>query len=321
MKTKFKMLTLSASLLACGLGMSGNAQANAYALSYNNVFNGKVTQSPVGSAVFIIPNTTTSQASASLTGFASVNNIDPLGINALPANLGVAKANDDFTVVGQFGTYTRGDSQIVSQQTATPGSSLQAVNIAEGNIVTSGIGSASGRDASDTSFSVPFTVVGASVIQLDFSADPFMKVFLDGPPSFAPSNARAELTANVNITDSLGNTVFNWSPNGSLLGVKGGTALSDPFTLNTSIARNFAFPGTTPFDPLGKNGADVGNLSPLTSGFFSVKTDALGKGDYTLTLQIRENIDVQRTVPEPATMALMGLGMLGMSFARRRKQA
>ena len=43
MRTKFKLLSLSASLLACGLGMSSNAQANAYAFAFDDIRNGVVT--------------------------------------------------------------------------------------------------------------------------------------------------------------------------------------------------------------------------------------------------------------------------------------
>lgn len=328
MKTKIKLLALSASLLACGIAVSGQAQANAYAIAYNNIFDGTVTPSGTNFS-FTFPNTTTSQASASLTGYAPLNNVAMLDANA--ANLGVAKANNDFTVVGQSGTYTRGDAQIVSQQLPPPvGGTFQAVNIAEGNIATGSpfpgtIGSSLGRNSSDTTFSTKINLGAATNLTIAFKADPFLKVFLDGPPSLFPSKVRAEITANVTISDQNGNIVFSWSPDG--LATAGVTEI-DPFSLNRTLSKNFGNPGGGIYDPtgcgegleLGCVGADVGNLAPVTSAFWSVTSSELGAGTYTLTLTARENIDVQR-VPEPATLALLGLGMSGLAFVRRRKQA
>lgn len=324
MKTKYKLLALSASVLMCSLGVSGNVQADAYAISYTNIFNGTLTPDPLGSAQFFFPNTTTSQTSANLTGFASINNIHPT--DAPNAALGVAIVENTFVPLGQIAppNYSWADSQIVSQQTDAAGSTLQAVTIAEGNIDPIGVGSGLGRNASDTSFSIPFLVEGPTTLTFDFDAAPYMFVFLDALAE-VPSTARAEITVNINIVDNTGNTVFNWSPNGLNDSPFGGVELSDPFSLNRSIARNFGNPGSTTFDPA-SNGTPTGNLSPASWGNFTALTNPLGDGLYTLTLQMRGNIDVtrQQEIPAPATLALIGLGMLGMGFTarcRRKQQA
>src|SRR6185312_1465284 len=137
----FRLLPLAAAV-ATGVGAAGNANAEAYSVAYNNIFNLMVTQSPTGSANFIFPNTTVSKDSANLTGFAGVSHADP--VDAAAINLGnSAKAENDFTVAGNNAgnTFARADNLIVSQQTSTPGSAGQAVNIVETRVDATGNGS------------------------------------------------------------------------------------------------------------------------------------------------------------------------------------
>ncbi|SHM08290.1 PEP-CTERM protein-sorting domain-containing protein/MYXO-CTERM domain-containing protein [Nitrosospira sp. Nsp11] len=331
MKTKFKLLTLSASLLAGGLVLSEQAQAGAYALSSVVLQDGQI--GVTGGTV--TPGIASSATSTSGTP-APMNNPEDVKSGLLPnataASQGTLRTDETVTNAGPTGgpgafeagytpfgktatAYSWGDGNTPSEQTAT---SLIAVrNAAEGNIPLTGFAN-SGAENSSSSSLASFTIDldGPATMAFQFFANPYAQVILDlnsGPGSKAEANFDNSLTVTaVDVAGIAPHTeVFNWAPDGIINapgGTIGGIELFDPENLNGTV-------GTV-------RAGDNISFSPLnTFAFFNVITHTLPTGRYEFTLDTNESQFVSHNqIPEPATMALVGLGMLGMGFAGRRRR-
>lgn len=334
----FKTKALPAAVvLACAAGVSGNANASAYAISYDNIFNLAVLSSP------FVPLTdfVSFSANSSVGG-----NLDGVNDPGQPANSnsaggpvdaivtygagsvfpGGAPANNAMTAQGQGGNYAYGDAQVGStslQQASLldpvelTGTLTQAWNIAEGYVASTGTADASGLNGSVTGFNSTINLQEATAFTFSFEADPYMYVELS-PDAVGTANANLDVTFTIT---SGGTTVFEWTPDGAVGGITNGIESDDPFDLNGSI--EVGNPGeSAEFDPCG-NGAPTGVIDRGCTGdnFFSATTGLLAPGRYTISLDMVENVDIRTAstaVPAPGILALFGLALAGLGISRRR---
>lgn len=339
----------AALMLAAAMGLSSNANASAYAISYDNVFGLNVTSTDANGngGPFYVPLGAFTDFTATTSVTATQGDLgDPsLGDPANPANgqsfggpvdanvaagngwviPGGLPANNAMTAQGMVGNYSYADAQVSATSLSQPipggavtatGDLTQAWNIAEGFIGADGSAQAAGLNSSETGVTTTFTLGADAIFNFDFMADPYMMVAMSADALGGSANANLDVTFTIT---SGGQTVFEWAPDGAAGGISGGTENLDPFDLNGSI--EVTSPGDTAvFDPNG-NGAPDGTINPASFGTFSASTFVLAAGTYTLSIDMIENINIltAAAVPQPGILALFGLGLAGLGFSRRRK--
>jgi hypothetical protein len=295
---------------ALALGAAGTAQANFKGIAINQIENFTLTSD----GTFNVVNSFLGSTAQATWGANSENNgvvnppydpevadCGPSGCNfGAPENAFVQLAGPE-PFVGQ--NWARGDAVIFEPDILNGGAASNVAEVVAAPGTTTpvpGQPSANGVNTLDAQFDL--TLSGDQTLTFNFDSEIFMEVWTADESAKGESIVRSALGFDITFTRNSTGDQFTWSPDGEDLNSPDFIDTSDPFSLNQ---------GLVSFNGVGNDTIDEGPSRFMASIF-------LPGDDYTLAITMTESA-TGRQVPVPATIALIGAGLLGLSIVRRRR--
>lgn len=329
-----KQSTLATAVTAAlALGMSGQANAYVYGGAGMEIEDLSITiLEGDGSLATITTFDFRTTTSSDLNGALGANDIDtcfgsvgsnncgtsgaPLVLNSAPSSIGIVRTDNTFTFLGPGGGEFGSSDNVISDAALVGDANTDIEGIAEAELMSGTSAGATSTIRSTTGFTLSFTLTEADgFFSLSFYADPDLYAELIDPTA-SGGTASATLATTFTLEGDNG-TFWTWAPQGTdlvnnCLGGGGGACVetSDTQDLNLNASAPFGSSASFSWDPAADNFT-----------LFGIEITGLAAGTYSLTLGATQEANVTRIarVPEPGVLALLGIGLLGMGTAARRK--
>lgn len=310
---KISKIATAAALAAAALA-PGLAQADAIAQSILDIsgFSFRVGNGVLGQGALInagnfnITAVNTADTLANLNGTVVTNGITSAN-NVLQAScVGACGSYTAFTQLTTNvlnGTYAGSTSSLIGNSLGPVGANARTDNTV--SLAPKGDGTAQGNVNLNAVYTL--TALNAFSLETSFSAESFLRGYLAAGAMNTPTPfATAAHSWSMAITNNSGAEVFAWSPNGTVgTGITGGTEYADAFNMTRTVTR---------LTPGSSGGAAL-------TGSFEAESNLFAAGEYTISIRQIGAADAQFELPEPASLGLISLALLGAGFASRRRNA
>ena len=307
-----KGLLVTAAAATLGIGAMGSARADTFASAILDINNFRLLHS--SGAVYSTADFSTITGTNDAHATAALNGVFANGADSRPILSGItpdvphqcvgvpcpALGENNFARFGAPppvpGNFGYADQRLVGESISVNGAPAGARAQTRADASTSqNIQVASGNSDVGTSTTFAFALGAADTMTVSFDATPYTAAFVSAGAG-ATSNANARLSWSINIVDlTTGASVFSFSP--------------DEINALSAVSRTDGNPGLLEYNAAG------------TTYSFMATTPLLAAGTtYQLTVQHNTLANaLQQEVPEPATLAIVAAGLIGMSLVSRRR--